>query len=646
LLLVLLFANALLARASVRMDLTEEGLYTLSDGSKKILSGLEDPASIKVFWHNVPLRFDHTKRYVAALLEEMETASDGKVRAQWVDMSEDAGLEQATEIGLTEHTFSVRHGSEFRQARGYMSLVIEIGDAPPEKINALANITDKLEYRIVSSIFKGQRTSPPIIGLVHHMPFNPMGGGRGQSNFAYLQQELQLAFGSALRGYVSLDQPVAEDIDVLIVADPRDFTDKQVFRFEQFLLRGGRAILLLDPLDLNAVLGRGVQVVRANTTGFEDWLAHLGVTVEKGCVVDFNENASCLYPQDRIDRMGRRIGRDWVRYAHWPKVLPDFTDPTNPVMRYLRPMAMYWPAALSIDQEAQEKAGRTVTVLATTTAEGHRRTDVTNVREAGFSPEGKLLEKVPLIALVEGPATSFWAGKDDPTVPKPEPKPDEPNDGEPKDGEPKGDEPKDEKADESKGGDEKAPEDKEASGSPDGDGPDEPAPVPEGPKKPDPDKDGPKQPAPKKDAPKQPAPKKDAAPGGDGGDGGEGDDPQDAAGDATDEDADEEAGPKRLEQGNVRFVVLGDADLVGNSFNPQTFLTQINGASGFAFVHNMADWLSGSEDLMALRSRATNPRNLEQLEEGERDLLKHVNLLLVPLLVLLAGMTVFIVRRS
>ncbi|MDF1700207.1 MAG: Gldg family protein, partial [Planctomycetota bacterium] len=61
LLAVLVMLNAVLARAATRIDLTEEGLYTLSDGSRKILGELEDPATIKVFWADVPVRFDHTK---------------------------------------------------------------------------------------------------------------------------------------------------------------------------------------------------------------------------------------------------------------------------------------------------------------------------------------------------------------------------------------------------------------------------------------------------------------------------------------------------------------------------------------------------------------------------------------------------------
>ena len=69
---VLVMLNVVFARSNVRLDLTEEKLYTLSDGSKKILRRLEDPVTLKVFWHNVPLQFEGAKRYLAALLEEMK----------------------------------------------------------------------------------------------------------------------------------------------------------------------------------------------------------------------------------------------------------------------------------------------------------------------------------------------------------------------------------------------------------------------------------------------------------------------------------------------------------------------------------------------------------------------------------------------
>ncbi len=611
LVMILLFLNGLLARANVRADLTQEGLYTLSDGSRSILSSLQDPARIRVFWHNVPLKFDYTKRYVTSLLAEMRDASDGKVQSQWVDMSEDAGVEQASELGLEELRFSVRHGAEFRQALGYMSLVVEMGDAEPEKIDQLVNIQDELEYRIVSALYKGQRAAPPVIALIQKRPFNPMGGPQ-QGRFAYLERELTIAFGDAFRSYITLDKDIPPDVDVLIVADPRDLTAEQVFRFEQFLLRGGRALVLCDPLDAMGVLGPRVQVVRAATSGLEDWFAHVGLTIEKGCVVDFNKDASCLFPDEHRDRFGRTVGVDWRRYAHWPKVLPDDVDATNPVMRYLQPMAMYWPAAISIDEAKQKAAGRHVQILATSSSEGFRRVDVANVRRPGFPREGKLLEKIPLIALVEGPLTSFWKGK-----PKPGTKPPATSEAPlpPIDGEagvaPKKDAPKKEDV---------------AEGSPDG----EAAPAPKGPEKDVPKKDPPKKDVPKKDPPKKDAPKKDA-PRSDDGDG--------------DADATEPAAPDHLDEGTVRFVVLGDADLVANSFNPRTFLSQVNGAYGFAFVQNMAEWLSGSEALMGLRSRSTNPRNLEQLSKGDMKLVKLVNLLLVPLLVLLAGMVVFIVRR-
>ena len=58
LLAVLVLLNTVFARSYVRADLTEEDKYTLHPASRKILGGLQDPCSIRVFWDSVPLVAD------------------------------------------------------------------------------------------------------------------------------------------------------------------------------------------------------------------------------------------------------------------------------------------------------------------------------------------------------------------------------------------------------------------------------------------------------------------------------------------------------------------------------------------------------------------------------------------------------------
>ena len=95
------------------------------------------------------------------------------------------------------------------------------------------------------------------------------------------------------------------------------------------------------------------------------------------------------------------------------------------------------------------------------------------------------------------------------------------------------------------------------------------------------------------------------------------------------------------------MIIGGDAEFIADQFGPRSPLAaQINGTGGFNFTINAADWFSGSEELLALRARSTNPRNLEKIDDDEIEWLELLNIGLVPLLVLLAGLTVFYVRRK
>jgi ABC-type uncharacterized transport system involved in gliding motility auxiliary subunit len=638
LLVVLVLFNLVFARASVRVDLTEEGRYTLSDSARAILGRLEDPAVVKVFWQDVPLKFDHTKRYVQALLEEMKAeAGEDRFQVQWVDMEEEEGKAAAAELGVEQYLFGAQHGAEIRESKGYMSLTIELGNEKPEVLNALSQIEDELEYRIASTIYQRTAADRPVIGLVTDKPpFNPFAGGAQRGRFTDFETTLRKAFGTSARMSVSLDFPVEEDVKVLIVAGPRAMPEKQAYHLEQFLLRGGRVLLLLDPADIDNVLGRASQKGDPHLSGLEDWLTYVGVTAERGTVADYK--AHCLAP----------IGGVPSRYPYWPKVHPAFVDRSNPVTRYLQAMALYWPAAISVDQKLQEAEGRTATILATSTDSGFRRGDLTGLQTVRDGPEGKLLEKVPLIALVEGPLKSFWTGK---PIPGTEPEgdgsdlpsgPGADGGGEDKGAEGKGAEGKgaegkgaeDKGAEDEGAGDEGAGDGQPATGSPDGDAP--PAPPVEPGKKEDAAKDAPKDDG--KDEPRKAPPP--PAKGSDGSDG-------DGDADAKEGEGAEEQGPPRLESGNIRMLVVGDAEMISDQFGPRfPYSQQINGYTGFSFVVNAAEWLGGGDDLLALRARSTNPRNLEQMEEDDRTFMKVLNLLLVPLLVLLAGITVFIIRRS
>lgn len=670
LLIVLVLVNAVFARSSARLDLTEEKLYTLSDGSRTVLEGLEDPATIKVFWHNVPASFSRTKHYIEGLLDEMSDAAEDGLQVQWVDMEEDAGVEDAQRMGVQEYIFGDVRGDEVRQSQGYMSLAIELGEGEPLILDRLHDQRDQLEYRVVAELHKRSRIATPVVGLIAGDAKFFM--GPAPRMFQNLNTILQETYGTAYRPKLSMEKPVPPDVEVLIVVAPKDWDEVKAYNLEQFVLRGGKLLLLLDPVGVEVLYGRG-STGQPTRSGLETWLEHLGISVDTGVAGDFRDHGVFVIEGLR-------------RYPYWPIATSADADKTNPVARSLQPMLMRWPVGFSIDDKKQKDANRTVSVLASTSENGYRRPDLMGLTRSIDSPEGKLLEQIPMILLVEGAMQSHWNDK---PLPEPEEAPPPPgafpelpgadDDAGSDDASGSPDGPTDD-GDEATGSPDGATDDGEdATGSPDGD------PAPDAPKedapKPEPKKDAPKGDQPKGDAPKGDEPKqdppKDPEPATDGAPGPAGDDEEDApadpdggaaddgeepgdgeepdAGDAPDGAPKKEDRSNHLTKGTGRIIVAGDAGIVSDQWLPRRGADQViyllaqfngrNGVAGFNLVRNATDWLTGSEELLALRSRNDNPRTLDKLEEEDQEFLSWFNILLVPLLVLIAGLVVFVVRR-
>jgi ABC-2 type transport system permease protein len=610
LVIALVLGNAAVSRAGVRADLTEQRLYTLSDATRRVVGGLTDPLRVRAYWGTeIPSSALPVRRRLEGLLDEYASIGDGRVDVQWVEMNDD-GRREAGEKGIPESGFQVREGQKMSVSQAYNGLALMYEDRV-EVVGPLTEMSEDasqyqmrndLEYAVTSAVYKLSRTRGVVVGIVSDaapMNFmNPQGGDR----FAVLGRHLESVYGNDLRRSVSLDEPVATDLAVLLVIAPKDWPEKKVWHLEQFLLRGGKVLLLHDAADVRVAWGGQPP----NRSGLEDWLRSHGVEVLPGVAAEFDTRAMCRAVTQ---------ARELIPYAYWPLLRSMTIDQDCPGTRGMDGVPLYWASELAVDAAAQKAAGRTSTLLATTTEQGWRK-DTTDGLTVQERPDGKALGKRALMVSLQGTFTSFWKGKpvpgetppalEEPIVPiepgmdgesapamtEPPPTP-EPAMGEPAMEEPAmGEEPKEPPAPAREGAPEKASEEPKGPPGPEG------------------------------------APGEPGAP-----------------------PAPPSAGPARLDEGKGVLVILGDADTVSNDFSGTRgditggATEVINKLGGFFFVPNVIDWLSGSDDLIALRARGAVSRKLEEIDAAAAGRVKLWNYLLAPLAVLVAGLFVYFVRR-
>ena len=238
-----------LALRGMRLDLTQNRLYTLSPGTKQVLAELKEPINLYFYFsrdaaaRQSPLIMPYAAR-VREFLEEVTARAGGKIRLQVVDpqpFSEDE--DRAAEAGLQPLQVGDGTGGSL-----YFGLA---GTNSTDGRSVIPGFTPEreefLEYDVAKLIQELASPKKPVIGLVSTLPmqgqYNPMTGQMGDT-WPILSQLEQLF---TLRTLTTDLDHVDKDVDVLMIVHPKNFAPKTLYAIDQFVMRGGKILLFLDP---------------------------------------------------------------------------------------------------------------------------------------------------------------------------------------------------------------------------------------------------------------------------------------------------------------------------------------------------------------------------------------------------------------
>jgi ABC-type uncharacterized transport system involved in gliding motility auxiliary subunit len=243
--LILVAFNYLAAGASLRADLTAGKLFTLSEGTKKVLRGLEAPVKVKLYVSSgeampVPLR--GFAQRVASLVAEFKSVAGPNLVIERYDPRPDSEEEDAAQLdGIEPQQLS--SGEQF-----YLGLAVSQLERK-QAIPVLAPARETLlEYDLVRAIARAASAERAKIGLMSGLPvlgqqYNPF--TRQSAEPWVLANELRRDFD--VRQVNMTATEIDKDINVLLLIHPRDITEATEYALDQFVLRGGKLIAFVDP---------------------------------------------------------------------------------------------------------------------------------------------------------------------------------------------------------------------------------------------------------------------------------------------------------------------------------------------------------------------------------------------------------------
>ncbi len=275
----------------MRLDLTQNRLYTLSPGTQQVLAEVKEPINLYFYFSRdtaakqAPLVMPYAAR-VREFLEEIAARSGGKIRLHVIDpqpFSEDE--DRASEFGLQ----AMQTGNSADTL--YFGLTGTNSTDGRSSIPAFqADREEFLEYDVVKLIHELATPKKPVIGLISSLAlqgqFNPMTGQMGEQ--WPILTELEQLF--TMRPLSADVDHIDKDVDVLMIVHPKQLAPKTLYAIDQFVMRGGRVLLFVDPDSGADTSGRDPSnplagAMADHSSDLEPLLTAWGIAYDPGMVI-------------------------------------------------------------------------------------------------------------------------------------------------------------------------------------------------------------------------------------------------------------------------------------------------------------------------------------------------------------------------
>src|ERR1700730_5644756 len=233
---------------SARLDLTQQRLFTLSDGTRKTLARVDEPITLRFYYS--PRLGDDVPSYgifaqrVRDTLEEYTALAKGKIKLEILNPEPFSPVEdRAVAFGL--QGVPIDQGGE----QVYFGLAATNSTDDQQVIPFFQPERERfLEYDLTKLVHSLASPKKTVVGLATSLPLEGdfMAAMQGQPLTPYTIVE-QLRQLYEVRTLSPDFDKVDDDVDVLMIAQPQGLSEKTLYAIDQFVLKGGKALVFVDP---------------------------------------------------------------------------------------------------------------------------------------------------------------------------------------------------------------------------------------------------------------------------------------------------------------------------------------------------------------------------------------------------------------
>ena len=389
---IIALVNIVSVRLFARFDLTDQGVFTLSEASRRLAEGLDDRVTVTAYFtEDLPAPYNATRRSVLDMLNEYRAYAGANLHFTFIDPVGDAGEQEARQAGVPPVEVQIVEQDKFQVKRAFLGLVLQYEDRK-ETIPVVQNL-GSLEYDLSSAVKRLTSRSKKRVGYT---------SGHGEVPIQQWQrayQELGRNYDLAPVDLAATSEVPAGLAALLVIGPTTAFSDSSAAALDRFIMGGGTAAFLLNRMSVD--LNSQYRLAQASDVGLDKLLESYGTRVNADLVRDQRcANITVMQQQGFFQIQSQ------VPFPYLPNAA-SFSD--NAVVKDLQSVIFFF--ASSVDTSFAASRGLTAEVLVRSSEKSGRATGMTLVDPfQKFQPADWTEQHLPLAAAVTGSFPSAFAG--------------------------------------------------------------------------------------------------------------------------------------------------------------------------------------------------------------------------------------------